>query len=158
MQPQTATSAARKSAPLPWYHRGLRFTCRQCGRCCGGPPGYVWVNREDVARIARFLGMQERAFLRQHVRRVDGAWSLLERADGDCEFLRREGDGRIRCAIHAARPLQCRTWPFWASNLRSRRAWEQAARECPGMNAGRYHPLPVIRAALRRTEQAGLDL
>ena len=39
-----------------WYKDGLRFTCTQCGDCCSGPEGYVWVNDEELAKIAEFLG------------------------------------------------------------------------------------------------------
>ena len=34
-----------------WYQAGLRFGCTQCGNCCSGPPGYVWVNREEIRAI-----------------------------------------------------------------------------------------------------------
>src|SRR5688572_15148747 len=39
----------------PWYADGLDFTCTQCGNCCGGAPGYVWLERDDIVRIAEFL-------------------------------------------------------------------------------------------------------
>ena len=41
-----------------WYAAGLRFECVQCGHCCSGDPGYVWVNRETIGRIAAFLGVR----------------------------------------------------------------------------------------------------
>ncbi|MFM7740581.1 MAG: YkgJ family cysteine cluster protein, partial [Planctomycetota bacterium] len=31
------------SAAEPWYKDGLRFQCSQCGDCCTGGAGYVWV-------------------------------------------------------------------------------------------------------------------
>ena len=34
------------------------------------------------------------------------------------------------------RPTQCRTWPFWASNVKSPKAWKSAAKHCPGMQNG----------------------
>src|SRR5260370_17938696 len=40
----------------PWYKDGLRFTCTMCGDCCTGEPGYVWVDDDDLAAIADFLG------------------------------------------------------------------------------------------------------
>ena len=36
----------------PWYKEGLRFKCTECGKCCTGAPGYVWVNKEEVAEMA----------------------------------------------------------------------------------------------------------
>ena len=38
---------------------------------------------------------------------------------------------------YPVRPLQCRTWPFWDTNLASQSAWDRAARRCHGMNHGR---------------------
>ena len=35
----------------PWYAEGLRFKCTECGQCCTGAPGYVWVNEEEVAFV-----------------------------------------------------------------------------------------------------------
>lgn len=100
--------------------------------------------------------MSPEDFRHRHLRRVGRRWSLLELANGDCEFLGRDADGKARCVIHPVRPRQCQTWPFWASNLRSRRLWEAAARVCPGIGQGAVHPLPVIEAALRGNERAAL--
>lgn len=33
---------------LPWYAPGLSFTCTQCGNCCTGEPGVVWVSDEEI--------------------------------------------------------------------------------------------------------------
>jgi len=43
-------------------------------------------------------------------------------------------DGReTACSIYAARPEQCRSWPFWPELLRSPQALREAARLCPGI-------------------------
>jgi len=39
----------------PWYHAGLQFQCTQCGSCCTGAPGYVWINKEEIAALAAVL-------------------------------------------------------------------------------------------------------
>lgn len=56
---------------------------------------------------------------------------IRERPDGDCLFF----DGR--CTIYALRPTQCRTYPFWFKHMRSVDAWNQVARDCPGIGQGR---------------------
>lgn len=132
----------------PWYADGLCFACTQCGACCSGAPGYVWVDEDEVAGIAAQLGLQVAQFMRKHVRRVGLQHSLLEKPGGDCEFLKRLPDGKTTCAIHAVRPTQCRTWPFWKSNVASPEDWVLTAADCPGMNQGEHHPLPVIQTAL----------
>ena len=53
-QPDSATAPG---AATPWYAEGLRFTCTRCGKCCGGPPGYVWVDQGDIRAIAAKLGL-----------------------------------------------------------------------------------------------------
>lgn len=142
----------------PWFANGLRFGCTQCGRCCGGAPGYVWVDDGDVIRMATELGLTPEEFERKHVRQEGGRRSLLELENGDCEFLRLDADGRKRCSIYMARPVQCRTWPFWQSNLKNPRAWERAGQTCPGIDHGEHHPLPIIQAALLRNREAQLPL
>lgn len=132
-----------------WYADGLAFACTQCGNCCSGAPGNVWVDSEEIERIAATLGMTPTDFNRRHVRRVGRGRSLLEKPGGDCEFLKRHDDGKTSCRIHAVRPVQCRTWPFWKSNLTDSDAWQEAKQDCPGIERGAQHPLPVIQAALR---------
>jgi len=133
-------------ADAKWYNAGLCFDCSQCGNCCSGPPGYVWVTREDMARIARFLGHPEERLNKEYVRRVGLRFSLREKTGGDCVFLTRQ-NGRAGCSIYPVRPMQCRTWPFWNSNLKSPDAWNEAHRlTCPGMNRGKHYDLVQIEA------------
>lgn len=132
----------------PWYADGLAFECTRCGNCCGGAPGYVWVEAGEIREIAKTLGLTPAEFERRHTRKTSRRRSLRELANGDCEFLERYEDGTSGCKIHAVRPLQCRTWPFWKSNLRSQKTWDLTARECPGIDRGPTHPLPVIQAQM----------
>ncbi|MGB9625835.1 MAG: YkgJ family cysteine cluster protein [Phycisphaerae bacterium] len=126
-----------------WYREGLRFACTECGNCCGGAPGYVWLTREEMAKIAGFLGLDVKVFARRYVRRVGFRFSLIEKADYDCVFLRR-ADGKATCAIYPVRPLQCRTWPFWNVNVKTPESWAEAAGNCPGMNCGEVRELAHI--------------
>lgn len=133
-----------------WYKDGLSFTCTQCGNCCSGPPGYVWATKEEIGRISEFLGRTDGWLDKQHVRRVGLRYSLTEKPDGDCIFLKRQG-GKALCSIYPVRPLQCRTWPFWNDNLRSEQAWEDVHRNvCPGMNSGQQHTFVQIETQRTR--------
>ncbi|MFG0335929.1 MAG: YkgJ family cysteine cluster protein, partial [Maioricimonas sp. JB049] len=46
---------ANSTGDAPWYRDGLQFSCTQCGNCCTGSPGYVWVTEEEIAAIAAHL-------------------------------------------------------------------------------------------------------
>lgn len=146
------------SEPAPWYSAGLRFTCTQCGNCCSGAPGYVFVSEDESRAIAAYVQLDPTEFRRRHTRRVGARRSLRERDNGDCEFLVTTENGKRVCGIYPVRPAQCRTWPFWQSNLSTPAAWETTGRGCPGVNRGALHPLPVIHAALASNQQAGLSL
>ena len=116
----------------PWYKNGLRFQCTRCGNCCTGAPGYVWVNEEEVEALARFRGETVEEVTALYTRTVDSRRSLREKANGDCVFFdRREG-----CTVYPARPRQCRTWPFWESNVDTPQAWERTCEVCPGSGKG----------------------
>ncbi len=130
-------------AEKPWYQDGLQFSCTGCGNCCTGPAGYVWVSEEEIVRIAEFRNQSVGEIRIFHTRLVGAKVSLTEFANGDCTFF----DGKTRkCSIYAARPTQCRTWPFWRSNLRSPEAWDQMCQTCPGAGHGKLVPLEQIDA------------
>ncbi len=135
-----------------WYREGLRFECTQCGNCCSGDPGYVWATKEEIRRISEFLGRNDGWLDRAHLRRVGLRYSLTEKDDGDCVFLKRE-NGKTTCGIYPVRPLQCRTWPFWDQNLKSRHVWDDIQRtKCPGMNKGRPYTFVQIETIRTKTE------
>jgi|SRR5580704_10561832 Fe-S-cluster containining protein len=130
----------------PWYKDGLNFTCTQCGNCCTGAPGVVWVTDEEIAQIAALRGMTIEEVRRLHTRLIDERVSLTEHKNGDCTFF--DADTR-RCTVYGARPSQCRTWPFWNSNLESREAWETMQKSCPGAGHGQFVPLEDIQRLAR---------
>jgi Fe-S-cluster containining protein len=129
----------------PWYHAGLKFSCTQCGDCCTGAPGFVWVNKEEIAGLARRLGMEVADFEDKYVRLVGIRKSLVERKNGDCIFF----DTKARnCGVYEDRPRQCRTWPFWESNVATPETWERTCNACPGSGKGKLHSLEEIEERL----------
>lgn len=130
--------------PEPWYHGGLRFHCTMCGHCCTGTPGYVWVSDAEVAAIAKFVGMPEPELLAVHTRLARGARSLRERDNGDCVFY----DKSAGCTIYSVRPAQCRTWPFWETNLETSNDWQRTCDVCPGSGHGDLIPVEEITRRL----------
>ncbi len=116
----------------PWYKNGLRFKCSGCGDCCTGAPGYVWVNKDEIENMAATLGMIVEDFEQLYVRKVGVRKSLKELPNYDCIFL----DDERRCNVYHARPRQCKTWPFWDSNLKSPETWANSCDICPGSGTG----------------------
>ncbi len=78
---------SKKKDKTPWYSEGLRFECTQCGACCSGEPGYVWVNEDEIEAMADEIGLEVDAFERKFVRQVEQDKSLIEYPDGDCIML-----------------------------------------------------------------------
>lgn len=136
--------------------RGLRFSCTMCGSCCSGPSGYVLFTDEEAAQMAAKVGVTPEAFHAEYTRETVLGRSLAEKPSAfgnDCIFLDRQAvPGRAVCALYEARPTQCRTWPFWKSNLASPRHWDRASRGCPGMDKGPLTPPETIRLTRDRLD------
>jgi uncharacterized protein len=128
-----------------WFHEGLKFACTGCGGCCTGAPGYVWVNKAEIQALSAAVGIEVAEFERRYVRKVGIRKSLIEWANGDCIFFHSESR---TCQVYDVRPRQCRTWPFWPSNLSSPEAWQATADRCPGCNRGQLTPVDQIQAQL----------
>ena len=127
------TEGLERGAPQAWYGAGLRFGCTHCGGCCTGDPGAVWVSVPEIARLANHLGVSRTEFERRYLRLRGIRQALHERFNGDCIFYDRDSCG---CRVYPARPVQCRTWPFWEPLVQSRRAWQAVADVCPGCGRG----------------------
>jgi Fe-S-cluster containining protein len=127
--------------------RGLRFSCTGCRRCCGEEPGYVFLSKEDISRLAKFLSMGEKEFMETYCRYDAESYfaiSLLEKENYDCIFLTEGG-----CSVYEERPLQCRTYPFWRHVVSCERNWMDEGKQCPGIGQGKLHGKEEIELALK---------
>jgi len=131
----------------PFYSRGLRFSCTRCSACCRGGPGYVFLSKRDISLLVDFLGLEFSAFFNKYCTLVDTglgmAVSLAEKPGYDCVFLGEEG-----CSVYERRPLQCSTYPFWASVLETAESWRNEAAECPGIGKGELRSATEIEDCL----------
>ncbi len=129
----------------PWFDEGLRFKCTGCGSCCTGSPGYVYLSQQDLQTLAAHFQLTEAQFAKQYTRLVDGQYALLDRpGSGDCLFLKDK-----KCQVYEARPVQCRTFPWWIHHLREPHDWKEAAERCEGIN----HPDAPVVPSLHIQEQ-----
>ncbi len=124
-----------------FYKKGLRFTCVQCGQCCLVSSGVVYINEEESQTLAKHLQLNLSQFYQQYteIEASTGLRILQSLPDGACIFYQNS-----HCSVYPARPLQCRTYPFWPENLTSAYQWKQTAKECPGIGQGEQIPAQQI--------------
>lgn len=107
------------------------LACVSCkGKCCTGESGYIYVNKDEIERIAKYLGMDLGEFVSNYLYKKGYKYSIKELKYEDsheCVFYSRESNG---CEIYEARPLQCRTFPFW-DYFKTR--VDELKLECPGI-------------------------
>lgn len=131
----------------PFWHGGLRFACTQCSHCCRHDSGYVWLTEADLDRLVLWTGLERDDFLERYTRWIgEGAFAVLSLKESsvfDCVFWRDGG-----CSVYPARPVQCRTYPFWQHVLESDESWRAEAESCPGIDIGPVRPAERIENAL----------
>lgn len=128
-----------------WFEEGLRFKCTGCGKCCTGSPGYVYLSKPDVDRMTAHFQIEAPEFLEKYAKREGEFYVLKDRTGShDCIFLENN-----RCSVYEARPIQCRTFPWWAYHLEDKQHWDEAAKRCEGIN----HPDAPVVPALHIQEQ-----
>jgi Fe-S-cluster containining protein len=129
-----------------WYKKGLYFKCLKCSKCCGGFPGYVWINDKEIEKIANFLNLSKSNFLKKYTRQINGFISLKENLiNYDCCFLKDK-----KCIIYEVRPTQCKEFPFWKNNLKSFFSWQSLKDYCPGIDnkKGKFFSFEEIQKKL----------
>ena len=134
----------------PWYSGGLRFECLPgCGACCIDHGEYtaLYLTADDIRGLADHFGLERAEFERLYTETEDD-YVLLRMDQPDCPFL----DGGM-CTVYESRPVQCRTFPFWKENLRSRRNWIKLCEFCPGIDSGRLHDSETIAKNIAKRER-----
>ena len=132
----------------PFYTGGLDFECTRCSRCCRHDPGYVFLTEKDLKTLSRLFSLDTKTFIEKYCKIVNlggfGRISLIEKSNNDCIFWENGG-----CSVYTARPLQCKTYPFWSSALNSKEDWDALGRNCPGINQGKHYTVEEIEERLR---------
>ena len=95
--------------------------------------------------MARVLGEPVETVRGLYTRFASRGRTLREKSNGDCIFF----DRGVGCTIYEVRPRQCRTWPFWESNVETPEDWERTCRVCPGSGQGEVIPVEEISRRLK---------
>jgi uncharacterized protein len=128
-----------------FFDAGIRFQCQRCGCCCTGDPGTIYVTQDEIVSLAAHLHLTIDDFTQRYLYPFKDSFSIGEHADGRCLFF---DNG---CTIYPLRPGQCRTFPFWFSNLRSEDRWREIQKKCRGIGRGRRYSRDEILAAVPTT-------
>ena len=105
--------------------------CALCGgRCCTGESGYIDLNKTEMERIASFLQLDIETLKKRYLYKRGYKYSIKERevnGSFECVFFDSKNN---RCSIYIARPMQCRTFPFWEYY---KNRIKELKIECPGI-------------------------
>ncbi len=135
-----------------FFDDGLRFECQNCGACCNGEPGIIYVLQQELRPIAAAIDLPMDTFISCCLYPYGMSYSIKEDDSGRCIFY--EGG----CSIYPVRPTQCRTFPFWFCYLRSEDGWAEAAKRCPGVNKGRLYTKEEIMQCLHQSMQQHIEI
>jgi Fe-S-cluster containining protein len=137
---------------MSFYVDGLNFSCIRCSSCCRHESGFVFLSEKDLLSLERALSLLRPQFIALYCRWVrSGSLQLLslkEKSNYDCIFW------KDACSVYHARPLQCRSFPFWESILSSSDTWEAATLSCPGIGSGRHYSVAEIDAWIKKQDDA----
>jgi len=117
-----------------FFKKGINFKCQGSANCCvsRGSYGYVYLSKKDLIKIAKYLNVSINLFKKKYCQYSDGYLHLKEiNINGNCQFLENK-----KCSIYTARPIQCRTWPFWKENMNAKKWNKELIYFCPGIGKG----------------------
>lgn len=89
--------------------------CDTCaGNCCIGESGYIWINAQEINTLATHLDISLEELRSKYLEKKGYKYSIKEVKLAEdnyaCVFFNLE---KKQCTIYEARPIQCRTFPFW---------------------------------------------
>lgn len=106
--------------------------CDSCaGNCCIGESGFIWITLSEIKFLAKHLDISEEVLRVKYLEKKGYKYSIkevkLSEDNYACTFFNLE---KKQCSIYEARPVQCRTFPFWEyfkENI------EEVYKECPAI-------------------------
>ncbi len=132
-----------------FYQNGMRFECQKSGKCCRfrGSYGYIYLSLNERQQMADHLGISTIKFTKRYMEKTDRLLHLKQ-PEKHCPFLKNN-----RCSVYKARPIQCRTWPFWPENMREKVWKEEIEPYCPGIGKGKLYSAQEIEEIIRAQKE-----
>ena len=88
--------------------------CVVCGgKCCIGESGYIWIDENEIQKLADFFGILKDEFKEIYLLKFGNRYTIKEKSFEDgyaCIFF---DEKNKNCGIYEFRPSQCRSFPFW---------------------------------------------
>lgn len=89
--------------------------CETCnGNCCIGESGNIWISKNEIFNLSNHLNMPLNDLVDNYLEKRGYKYSIkevkLSEDNYACIFFDLE---KKQCSIYEARPIQCRTFPFW---------------------------------------------
>ena len=123
----------------------VRFEClSDCSNCCRISGGFVFLTDEEAAQMSVYLNTSHEMFREWFTKSADNRLALVDGEHEHCVFLE-EG----ACIIYPVRPQQCRTFPFWPENMKTKAHWNLTKKTCPGIGIGQTFSTEKISAILK---------
>lgn len=106
--------------------------CEFCnGNCCIGESGNIWINKLEIEKLANHLKLSLNDLRIKYLEKRGYKYSIkevqLSKDNYACVFFNLE---KKQCSIYEARPIQCRTFPFW-DYFKSNK--QEVIEECPAI-------------------------
>ena len=101
--------------------------------------------------MAELRKLSVRTFRRRFTFREEFGWTQIRFAEQFCPFL---DTATNRCTVYQARPVQCRTFPFWDEMI-DERGWTDGARTlCEGLGRGPERSREEVETAMREMRES----
>lgn len=106
--------------------------CSSCeGNCCIGESGYIWINNDEIKILAQHLNVTPEVLRENYLEKIGYKYSIkevqLSANNYACTFFDLK---KKQCSVYEARPIQCRTFPFWEYFKKNE---QEVYEECPAI-------------------------
>jgi Fe-S-cluster containining protein len=95
--------------------------------------GYVFLKKGDITAIVNHLRIKKSEFMKKFTMKAGKDKVSLKFPKKRCVFLTASG-----CSVYEARPIQCKTFPFWEENFVSPQSWREVQEYCKACRKMKY--------------------
>jgi Fe-S-cluster containining protein len=89
------------------------------------------VTPKDIQQMAKHLSLTLKEFRARFTKKLTHGVVLIF-VKGHCVFF----EEKTGCKVHAAKPRQCSTWPYWPDNIKDGRFTPAVLKICKGCSHG----------------------